>query len=225
MFGAAVTFGHVADLPVLEYNTWDVSRSTRYLKRVTDIVGATIALAAVSPFFVLAACAIVLNDGFPVFFRQDRAGLRGAPFRMFKFRTMHRDAEAQLAKLVPFEELDHPMFKLRDDPRVTRVGRVLRRTSFDEAPQLFNVLRGDMSLVGPRPEQLDLVELYRPEDRFRLAVRPGLTGPMQVYGRGELTFEERLALEREYIDNLSVLRDVRILFMTISAVTTGRGAF
>jgi lipopolysaccharide/colanic/teichoic acid biosynthesis glycosyltransferase len=117
------------------------------------------------------------------------------------------------------------MFKLRDDPRVTRVGRLLRRTSLDELPQLVNVLRGDMSLVGPRPEQTELVDRYLPEHRFRLLVRPGLTGPMQVFGRGELTFEERLAVEREYIENLSLGRDARILALTFSAVVHGKGAF
>src|ERR671925_961785 len=107
-----------------------------------------------------------------------------------------------------------PMFKLESDPRVTRLGALLRRTSLDELPQLVNVLRGEMSLVGPRPEQLELVDRYGPEHRFRLAVKPGLTGPMQVHGRGELTFEERLAVERHYVENLSIGRDVRILALT-----------
>jgi lipopolysaccharide/colanic/teichoic acid biosynthesis glycosyltransferase len=144
---------------------------------------------------------------------------------MHKFRTMVEDAEAQLFKLVSFDSLNEPMFKLANDPRVTRVGRLLRRTSLDELPQLFNVLKGDMSLVGPRPEQVELVERYAPEQLFRLAVKPGLTGPMQVYGRGELTFEERLAVERDYIENLSVGRDLRILALTLPTVASGRGAF
>jgi lipopolysaccharide/colanic/teichoic acid biosynthesis glycosyltransferase len=117
------------------------------------------------------------------------------------------------------------MFKLVQDPRVTRIGRFLRRTSLDELPQLLNVLRGDMSLVGPRPEQIELVERYRPEHVFRLTVKPGLTGPMQVYGRGELTFDERLAVERDYIENLSLGRDLRILALTLTAVVGGRGAY
>ena len=154
-----------------------------------------------------------------------RAGQHGRPFRMLKFRTMVADAEARLPQLVPFESLRDPMFKLRDDPRVTRMGRILRRTSLDELPQLVNVLLGQMSLVGPRPEQLDLVERYRPEHRFRLEVKPGLTGPMQVFGRGQLTFEERLAVEREYIENLSIGRDLRILALTAAAVFSGKGAF
>ena len=135
------------------------------------------------------------------------------------------DAEDRLPDLVPFEKLRDPMFKLQNDPRTTRVGRFLRRTSLDELPQMLNVLKGDMSLVGPRPEQVDLVERYRPEHRFRLAVKPGITGPMQVYGRGELTFEERLAVEREYVENLSLGRDLRILALTVPIVLARRGAF
>ena len=144
---------------------------------------------------------------------------------MLKFRTMVRDAEARLGDVVALDELREPMFKLRDDPRVTRVGRRLRRWSLDELPQLWNVLAGDMSLVGPRPEQIELVERYAPEHRFRLSIKPGMTGPMQVYGRGELTFGERLALEADYIDNLSLGRDLRILGMTLSAVVRGDGAY
>jgi lipopolysaccharide/colanic/teichoic acid biosynthesis glycosyltransferase len=159
-----------------------------------------------------------------VFFRQLRAGQGGHPFRILKFRTMVADAERRLSSLLSFDELEQPMFKLEHDPRVTRVGRVLRRASLDELPQLWNVLRGDMSLVGPRPEQLELVQRYTPEHRFRLAVKPGVTGPMQVYGRGRLTFEERLAVEREYIENLSLGRDFRLLAMTFSAVASRKGA-
>jgi lipopolysaccharide/colanic/teichoic acid biosynthesis glycosyltransferase len=144
---------------------------------------------------------------------------------MYKFRTMIADAEERLADLVHFDELSDPMFKLRDDPRVTTVGRFLRRTSLDELPQLVNVLKGDMSLVGPRPEQLELVERYAPEQRFRLVVKPGVTGPMQVFGRGDLTFAERLAVERDYIENLSLGRDLHILLMTLPVMVLGKGAY
>src|ERR687891_1668518 len=118
-------------------------------------------------------------------------------------------AGPRLADVVALDQLVEPMFKLTQDPRITRVGRLLRRTSLDELPQLANVLKGDMSLVGPRPEQLDLVERYGPEDRFRLVVKPGVTGPMQVFGRADLTFRERLAVEREYVENLTLGRDPR----------------
>jgi exopolysaccharide biosynthesis polyprenyl glycosylphosphotransferase len=225
MFGTATHLTHIADLPLLDYNTWDISRTTVALKRVFDVVVAAVALVLTSPLFLLAGFAIVLDSGLPIFFRQIRGGERAHPFQMLKFRTMVRDAEARLPELVRFDELADPMFKLKADPRVTRVGRVLRRTSIDELPQLINVLRGDMSIVGPRPEQLDLVERYSSEHQFRLQVKPGITGPMQVYGRGELTFDERLAVEREYVENLSLARDARIILMTLPAVLGKRGAY
>jgi exopolysaccharide biosynthesis polyprenyl glycosylphosphotransferase len=225
MFGTATHLAHVADLPLLDYNTWDISRVTILLKRVFDVVLATLGLILLSPVLALAALAIALDDGLPVLFRQTRAGEHGRPFPMLKFRTMVRGAEEMLEDLLTAEELEEPAFKLKMDPRRTRVGRVLRRTSIDELPQLWCVLRGQMSIVGPRPEQVNLVERYLPEQRFRLSVKPGLTGPMQVFGRGELTFAERLAVEREYIENLSLARDARILLMTLPAVLGRRGAF
>jgi exopolysaccharide biosynthesis polyprenyl glycosylphosphotransferase len=225
MFGTATHLTHIADLPLLDYNTWDISRTTVGLKRVFDIVGALIGLVVTLPLFGLIGLATLLDSGRPIFFRQTRGGERARPFQMLKFRTMVRDAEARLPDLVSFEELADPMFKLEDDPRVTRVGRLLRRWSIDELPQLINVLRGEMSIVGPRPEQLDLVERYAPEHQFRLQIKPGITGPMQVYGRGALTFDERLAVEREYVENLSLARDLRILLMTLPAVFGRRGAF
>jgi exopolysaccharide biosynthesis polyprenyl glycosylphosphotransferase len=225
MFGTATHLTHIADLPLLDYNTWDISRATVALKRVFDVVLGFVALVAALPLILLAGLATLLDSGLPIFFRQTRGGANGRPFQVLKFRTMVRDAEALLPELVPFEQLDAPMFKLRADPRVTRVGRLLRRTSIDELPQLVNVLRGEMSIVGPRPEQLDLVERYAPEHQFRLHVKPGITGPMQVYGRGELTFDERLAVEREYVENLSLFRDIRIVLMTLPAVFGRRGAF
>jgi exopolysaccharide biosynthesis polyprenyl glycosylphosphotransferase len=225
MFGTATNLTHIADLPLLDYNTWDISRTTLALKRALDIVLAVLGLVVALPLLLLAALATLVDSGLPIFFRQTRGGERGRPFQMLKFRTMVRDAEALLPDLVPFEQLDDPMFKLKDDPRVTRVGRLLRRTSIDELPQLVNVLRGEMSMVGPRPEQLDLVERYGPEHQFRLQVKPGITGPMQVFGRGELTFDERLSVEREYVENLSLARDIRIVLMTLPAVFGKRGAY
>jgi len=135
------------------------------------------------------------------------------------------DAEDRLTELVDLEALDEPAFKIPDDPRVTKSGRLLRRTSLDELPQLVNVLRGDMSLVGPRPEEEAVVALYDERQRLRLGVKPGLTGPMQVYGRGDLTFEERLAMERDYLDNLSITSDLAILLRTPSAMIRGDGAY
>jgi exopolysaccharide biosynthesis polyprenyl glycosylphosphotransferase len=215
----------VADLPVLEFDTSDVSRSTALLKRGFDILFSAAALAVLAPFFPLVALAIKLDSPGPVIFSQLRAGLGGRPFKMYKLRSMHRDAADQLGELVDIDTLPEPAFKLRDDPRVTRVGRLLRRFSLDELPQLWNVLRGDMSIVGPRPEELALVDRYRPEHRFRLEVKPGMTGPMQVFGRGELGFSERLAVELDYVERMSLARDLWILLQTLPALFRGTGAY
>jgi exopolysaccharide biosynthesis polyprenyl glycosylphosphotransferase len=225
MFGTATHLTHVADLPLLDYNTWYVSSSTLALKRVFDVLVGTLALLLTLPIFVLVALAILIDDGRPVFFRQLRAGQGGRTFRIFKFRTMVRDAEARFHEVAALEELADPLFKLKADPRVTRVGKLLRRTSLDELPQLVNVLKGEMSIVGPRPELLDIVERYTPEHEFRLHVKPGITGPWQVFGRSDLTFDEVLAVEREYVENLSLVRDLRIVLMTLPAVFGRRGAY
>jgi exopolysaccharide biosynthesis polyprenyl glycosylphosphotransferase len=215
----------VADLPILEYNTWDKSRSTLVLKRMFDLAVSAVGLIVFAPLFAAIAIAIKLDGPGPVLFSQIRAGLDGRPFRMYKLRTMVVDAEAQLTELIDIGDLNEPVFKIRDDPRVTRVGRFLRRSSLDEVPQLINVLLGEMSVVGPRPEQVELVGRYTDEQRARLAAKPGVTGPMQVFGRGELTFAERIEMEIEYIDNQSLARDVRILIHTVPAVFRGTGAF
>jgi len=220
-----VRLSRVADLPVLEYETWDPSRSTAMIKRGFDIVVSSVGLLLTAPLFPIIALAIRLDSEGPVFFSQLRAGLDGRPFQMHKFRTMVADAEDRLDDVVRLDDLREPVFKLSDDPRVTRVGRVLRRLSLDELPQLLNVLRGEMSIVGPRPEQIELVERYRPEHRFRLTVKPGITGPMQVFGRGDLTFHERLAVELDYIENLSLSRDLRIIAETLPVTLRGSGAY
>ncbi|HEX2388024.1 MAG TPA: exopolysaccharide biosynthesis polyprenyl glycosylphosphotransferase [Solirubrobacterales bacterium] len=218
-------FVQLADLPILEYNTWDPSRSTLLIRRIFDFAVASVGLLLFIPFAIAIAIAIKLDSPGPVLFSQIRAGLDGRPFRMYKLRTMSVDAEAKLDKLVDIEELEEPVFKLKDDPRVTRVGAFLRRLSIDEVPQLINVLAGEMSIVGPRPEQVELVERYSDAERVRLTVKPGVTGPMQVFGRGELTFSERLAVEIQYIENPSLGQDLRILIHTLPAVMRGTGAF
>lgn len=225
IFATAAQLTFVADLPVVEYNTWDVSRSTLVLKRTLDVAIASLALFLLAPLLALIGALLFLAYGRPIFFAQTRIGANEKRFKMFKFRTMVRGAEGLRPSIVSLSELAEPVFKLPRDPRVTPLGRFLRKTSLDELPQLANVLRGDMSLVGPRPEEADVVDLYDDAHRFRLAVKPGLTGPMQVYGRGELTFQERLAVEREYIENLSLGRDLRILAMTVIPVLSGRGAY
>jgi exopolysaccharide biosynthesis polyprenyl glycosylphosphotransferase len=222
---AAPRLSEVADLPVLEYDTWDVSRSTIMIKRAFDVVVASAALVVLLPFFPFVALAIAVDSRGPIFFRQRRAGQGGREFSIWKLRTMDADAEQRLDEVVRIEELAEPSFKLRRDPRITRVGRFLRRFSVDELPQLVNVLKGEMSIVGPRPEQMILVDRYQPEHRLKLAVRPGMTGPMQVFGRGALTFPERMAVELDYIDNISLSRDMRIIGQTIPAIIRGTGAY
>jgi len=222
---AAGRLSELADLPILEFNTWDVSRSTMFIKRAFDLACGGLGCALLAPFVPLIALAIKLDSRGPVFYTQRRAGLNGHPFTMFKFRTMTVDAEQNLHRFVTLEKLADPVFKLEADPRVTRVGRVLRRLSIDESPQFANVVLGDMSIVGPRPEQVEIVERYRPEHRFRLALKPGVTGPMQVSGRGALTFAERLAVELDYVENVSLVRDLRILAQTLPSVRRGTGAY
>lgn len=215
----------VAELPILEYNTWDVPRSTMMLKRACDVAVSSVALVALAPVALLIALAVKLGDGGPVLFRQRRAGRGGKPFTMLKFRSMTVDAERRLRELVDLDRLPEPSFKLRSDPRITPVGRFLRRFSLDEIPQLWNVLRGEMSLVGPRPEEMPMVERYAPDQAVRLQLKPGITGPMQVCGRGELTFEERLAVEVDYVENVSVMRDLKLVALTVPTVLRGTGAF
>ncbi len=196
----------------------------RLIKRGVDIAGALLGLTISIPLVAVAALAIKLDSPGPVFFYQVRVGENGRKFRIAKLRTMVVDAEAQLSALVDLERLAEPAFKLPQDPRVTRIGRILRRTSLDEAPQFYNVLRGEMSLVGPRPEEERIVQLYQDHHRRRLAVKPGLTGPMQVSGRGDLGFGERLQLELDYIEHYSLRRDFSILARTLPAIIHGNGA-
>ena len=225
LLGPGIELNRLAELPVLDFRFSDPSRSTIAMKRTMDLVVSATLLALLSPLLLAASFLILLDSGRPVLFRQKRAGRGGESFTMVKFRTMVADAEARLGELVDLEKLDEPSFKIPDDPRVTRAGRLLRRTSIDELPQLFNVLTGQMSLVGPRPEEEAVVALYDERQRIRLAVKPGLTGPMQVYGRGDLTFEERLAMERDYLDNLSITGDLAILLRTPRAIVRGDGAY
>jgi exopolysaccharide biosynthesis polyprenyl glycosylphosphotransferase len=225
LLGPGIELNRLAELPVLDFRFSDPPRSTVALKRAMDLaIGGTVLL-LLSPLLLATALLILLTSGRPVLFRQRRIGKDGVAFTVLKFRTMVRGAEEQLGELVDLEKLDEPAFKIADDPRITRTGRLLRRYSFDELPQLFNVVRGEMSLVGPRPEEEAVVALYDERQRLRLAVKPGMTGPMQVYGRADLTFEERLAMERDYLDNISVTGDLAILLRTPAAIVRGDGAY
>ncbi len=195
------------------------------LKRLIDVIGALGGLIVSAPLMLLIAIAIKLDSPGPVLFVQMRAGRDGKPFRMYKFRSMVADAEARLNEVIAQNRLPLPVFKIPADPRGTRVGKILRRFSLDELPQFVNVLNGEMSLVGPRPEEMRIVALYSDWHRRRLAVKPGITGPMQTYGRGALTLDERVRLELAYIENYSLWKDFYFLLKTIPAVLGGRGAF
>jgi exopolysaccharide biosynthesis polyprenyl glycosylphosphotransferase len=195
----------------------------RAMKRVLDVAASAICLILVSPLIAGTALAIRIRDGSPVLFRQTRIGRHGRPFTILKFRTMESDAEDRLAELADRNEVRGPAFKIRDDPRVTRLGRFLRRASLDELPQLFNVLVGDMSLVGPRPALPREVEVYDIWHRRRLSVRPGMTGLWQIEARLNEQFDERAELDLRYIDQWSLWKDVGILVRTVPAVFLARG--
>ncbi len=192
------------------------------VKRIIDVTIAALGMVLTLPLWTAIALAVKLSSRGPVFFVQERAGLNGRPFRMFKFRTMVADAEERLKDLVRFDELKEPVYKLRDDPRVTSVGRLLRRFGLDELPQLINVLRGEMSLVGPRPEVVALVARYNAEERCRLLVKPGITGWQQIHNRGMPDMAARLAYDIQYFRNRSVLLDLWILTMTVFVIASGK---
>jgi lipopolysaccharide/colanic/teichoic acid biosynthesis glycosyltransferase/glycosyltransferase involved in cell wall biosynthesis len=193
-------------------------------KRGIDVLGALAGLALTAVLGPFIAVAIRIDSSGPVLFRQQRVGQGGQRFTIYKFRSMQAGAEEQLEALLAESATDGPVLKLVDDPRRTKVGRWLRRWSLDELPQFWNVLRGDMSLVGPRPEEERIVAYYNDWHRRRLSVKPGLSGPMQVNGRAELSLDERVQMELEYIENYSLRRDLRILAHTLPAVLRGRGA-
>jgi exopolysaccharide biosynthesis polyprenyl glycosylphosphotransferase len=194
------------------------------VRRVADVVLAAALLVLLSPLLIVIAVGVKLASPGPVLFRQVRCGLHGRRFTFLKFRTMRIDAERLKPLLEPFNEMDGPAFKMTNDPRVFPFGGFLRRTSLDELPQLWNILRGDMSFVGPRPSVVEEVNQYEPWQRRRLSMKPGLTCLWQISGRNELTFEEWMRLDLEYIDNWSLWLDIKIAFKTIPAVLLGRGA-
>ncbi len=195
------------------------------LKRAMDISIAGCVLLLGSPLWLLIALAIKLDSRGPVLFKQERLGYQGWPFTLYKFRSMHKRADKDLGQLQPRSDVSGPMFKLKDDPRRTRIGKLLRKTSLDEIPQLLNVLKGEMSLVGPRPPLASEVTQYEEWEKGRLEVRPGMTGLWQVRGRSELDFDEMVLLDLFYIENWSLRLDLQILLQTIPAVLFSRGAY
>ena len=202
-----------------------VIAGTSALKRLFDVICSTLLIALISPAFLLLAALVKLEDGGPVIFTQVRVGRWGRLFQMYKFRSMCRDAEEKLSDvLLQNQHQQGVTFKMKQDPRITRVGRWMRRYSLDELPQLFNVLKGDMSLVGPRPPLPREVELYSIADRRRLAATPGLTCFWQIGGRSEIDFKEQVQLDVLYIESQSLWLDLKILCRTIPAVLSGKGA-
>lgn len=195
------------------------------VKRFLDIVLAALGVIASLPIWLAVVIAIRLDSPGAAIFVQERVGLHGRRFRFYKFRSMYADAEERLLELHTQNEVTGPVFKMRRDPRITRVGAFLRRTSLDELPQLLNVLKGDMSMVGPRPPLPREVEQYRPSDMVRLSVKPGLTCLWQVSGRSRVGFDEWMELDREYIRGLSLKLDITILLRTVWAVISTTGAY
>lgn len=195
------------------------------LKRAFDLVAAIIALVLLSPLFVITAVLIRIESPGPIFFQQIRLGKWGRPFHVYKFRSMYIDAEERKAALMAQNEADGPVFKMKDDPRITRVGKYIRKFSVDELPQLVNVLKGEMSLVGPRPPVPKEVAEYEYEELGRLGAIPGITGLQQVSGRSDLDFKTWVELDLQYIAEQSFWKDVEILIRTIPAVIFSKGAY
>jgi exopolysaccharide biosynthesis polyprenyl glycosylphosphotransferase len=215
----------VSGLMLLQVREPEFTGGQRLVKDVIDRAGAALLLVALAPLMVAVATAVRIQDPGPVIFRQVRVGRGGVPFTMFKFRTMQRDSERLRAALASRNDhRDGVLFKMRGDPRITGIGRWLRRVSLDELPQLVNVLLGQMSLVGPRPPLPAEVDRYGPQTQRRLLVRPGMTGLWQVSGRADLSWQDTVRLDLYYVENWSVALDSEILFRTISAVLTGKGA-
>ncbi|HWJ82271.1 MAG TPA: sugar transferase [Nocardioides sp.] len=221
-----VSIQPVSGLPLMHLGTPAWAEATRVGKRIFDILGASALLFVLAPVMLFVALRIKLHDGGPVFFHQSRVGRQGIPFRCAKFRTMVIDAEERLAELHAATGYQGDgLFKLAEDPRITKPGTWLRRFSIDELPQLLNVVRGDMSLVGPRPPLPIEVARYDNAARRRLHVRPGMTGLWQVSGRSDLSWDDAVRLDLYYVDNWSMLQDLHILFRTFGAVVRPKGAY
>jgi exopolysaccharide biosynthesis polyprenyl glycosylphosphotransferase len=224
--GSRIHTRPVSGLPLIHVETPSYDGPKRFAKRAFDLVGAIGLLTLLAPLFLVVAVLVRLGSRGPVFYGQERIGLSGEPFTMLKFRSMVTDADAHLAELLAAQGTGGtPLFKVKDDPRVTRVGRVLRRYSIDELPQLLNVLKGDMSLVGPRPQRDGEVRLYDTKAGRRLVVKPGMSGLWQVSGRSNLSWEDSIRLDLYYVENWSITNDLIILLRTARAVAGADGAY
>lgn len=229
---ASVTGLHLVEAPALPFAPDRPHRGLRgaapwqlRLKRQIDVWGALTLLVLLLPVLLVTVAMVRLSSRGPALYVQQRVGRNGRPFRMLKLRSMHANAHQERPAIVHLNEVTGPVFKVRDDPRVTRVGRLLRRFSLDELPQLFNVLRGDMSLVGPRPPLPEEYAEYGPRERQRLRVVPGITCIWQVKGRSDLDFDTWVDMDLEYIEGWSIREDLKLLLLTIPAVVSGRGAY
>jgi exopolysaccharide biosynthesis polyprenyl glycosylphosphotransferase len=228
VIGPNVGLHTVEGMALIGLPALDLSSSSKLLKRAVDLAFASVGLIVLSPLMLAIAFAVWRSSPGPVLFRQVRMGKRDRPFKMFKFRTMVVEAEELKSNLVPFNKhrSDDPrMFKMADDPRITRLGRVLRRYSLDELPQLLNVLRGDMSMVGPRPLVLDEDRWVSAWARERLSLKPGVTGPWQVLGASEIPFEEMVKIDYLYVTGWSIVNDLKLVFRTIPAIFRSRSAY
>jgi len=228
MFQMTLSHLDVEDLggiPTVGVRDISISAGERVFKRTIDVAISLTGLVLLLPFFLLIALLIRLDSRGPVFFTQIRVGKGEKLFACYKFRSMREGAEAEQEKLLTLNEADGPLFKMRDDPRITRVGRFLRRLSLDELPQLLNVLMGHMSMVGPRPATPAEVQRYQPWHKGRLEIAPGITGLWQVSGRSELTFDEMVLLDLYYIENWSPLLDLQIMLRTVPKAIIGEGAY
>ena len=223
--GTRISIRPVAGLPLLHVDEPELTGARKLLKSVFDRSVALVALVALLPLFVAIALAVRLTSKGPALFRQERVGRGGGTFRVWKFRSMYVDAAERRAGLELLNESDGPLFKMRNDPRTTPVGRFLRKYSLDELPQLCNVLRGHMSLVGPRPPLESEVRKYGGHARRRLMVKPGITGLWQVSGRSDLSWDETVRLDLSYVENWSLALDITVLFRTVATVLRGKGAY
>lgn len=223
--GPRISLEPVDGLPLIHVRIPEFKGGQHVLKRATDIVFASLALLMISVVWVFIAVLIKLDDGGPVLFRQTRIGRNGEEFQILKFRTMRVTAEAELAALLAQNQGSGPLFKLKQDPRITRVGRVLRKLSLDELPQFWNVLKGDMSVVGPRPPLPSEVSEYNGTVYRRLYIKPGITGLWQVSGRSDLSWDESVRLDLRYVENWSVMSDLMIMWRTAHAMVRPNGAY
>lgn len=223
--GPRIHTQQVAGLPLIHVTTPTLEGGQRVAKRLFDVVVSSLLLLVASPVMVAVAVLVKLDSSGPILFRQERVGIEGRPFRMLKFRSMVVDAEERLTDLTHQNEGHGVLFKIKNDPRVTRVGAILRKYSLDELPQLFNIFAGSMSLVGPRPPLPSEVEAYEQDVRRRLLVKPGLTGLWQVSGRSNLSWQDSVRLDLYYVENWSLAGDLLIILRTVRAVFRSTGAY